>query len=573
MPWTPEQTEHVIKCRRDPAYFLDTFAWMDSDYGIIPFNMGRTPEESHYYQREALEHLKAGENIVMLKNRRAGLSWLASGFIAWGINFHRGWNALLLSKEESKAINLLAKVKFILKNLAFKDAKTLEQATRASWLTSDLFEPDNQQHFGRVWRDKTGKVNSVSSAISLTTTKKSGIGEKAKFVFIDEVQFIENQDEIFGSVLITAALNGNWMMGSNAGQQAGTRFHHLCLQGRAKQNKSYWYREVWPWESGITDEIIAKSSETYTEDIKRQEWYLEFGQPGNAVFNQVHLTACYKPPDLYPEVKDILDAYRHKVMSSRGLFGYYGGIDNAVGKAHKKSKEKDWNVATFLTYDGVQAFTHHDQEPLAKWAGETINENGTLTSTIGTVSRLHAQWPGLAITEEEGPGYVLLNRYIQPEDGLSELRSVSMKQQTKSRIIKNLIIAIESHAIVITDERTYQQLSVYEYGEQPDTYGAPIGMNDDAVMALAMALDGLTRFGGFSLDLGGKTLDQLVFNPQAQPKELTIEGAIPSLFLPDNGERLSSLMPGPFEEVTLADRRFMLPDDLLGDFDVLSRRY
>lgn len=571
MPWTKEQTEHVIRCKRDPAYFIDTFAWMDSDYGIIPFKMGRTPDESHYYQREALAHLVAGENIVMLKNRRAGLSWLACAFIAWGINFNRGWNALLLSKEESKAISLLAKVKFILKNLAFKDGDTLETSTKTPWLTVPEFEPDNQQHFARPFRDNKGNINSYSSAISLTTTKKSGIGEKAKFVFVDEVQFIENQDELFGSVLITAALAGSWMMGSNAGQQAGTRFHHLCLQGRAKQNKSYWYREVWPHESGITEEIIAKSSEAYTEDVKRQEWYLEFGQPGNAVFNQVHLTACYKPPELYPEVQTLLDSYRHKVINGKGMWGYYGGFDSAVGKAHKKSKEKDWNVGTFLTYDGIQAFTHIDQEPLSKWAGETIND-GSLQSTIGTVSRLHAQWPGLALTEEEGPGYVVLNRYVQPDDGISELRSLSMKQSTKSRIIKNLIIAIESHALVITDERTYQQLSVYEYGEQPDTYGAPIGMNDDCVMALAMALDGLTRFGGFELNLGGKSLDQLVFNPSGyEPKELTIEGSIPSLFLPDSGERMSSLLPGPFEDVELADRRFF--PDIGDEFDVFSRRY
>ena len=566
MPWTEEQTREVVRCRQDPAYFIDTYCWMDSDYGIIPFNMGKTPEQSHYYQREALEHLKRGENVVILKNRRAGLSWLASAYIAYGINFFRGWNALLLSKEESKAVNLLAKVKFILKNLALRGAPTLEQATKTSWLTSDLFEPDNQQHFGRVWRDNKGRVNSVSSAISLTTTKKSGIGEKAKFVFIDEVQFIENQDEVFGSVLITAALNGNWMMGSNAGSQSGTRFHQLCLEGKAGRNKSYWYREVRPHESGITDEIIAKSSETYTEDVKRQEWYLEFGQPGNAVFNEIHLAACYKPPHLYPEVQTLLDNYRQKVINGRGLYGYYSGVDNAVGKTHRKSSAKDYNFFTTLTYDGIQAFTYYDKEPLAKWAGETIND-GSLSSTIGTVSRLHAQWPGIALTEEEGPGYVVLNRYVDPGDGMSELRAVSMKQATKSRIIKNLIIAIESHAIVITDEETYQQLRVYQYGELPDTYGAPIGMHDDAVMALALALDGLNRYGGFELNLGGKALEALFFNPQGYAPSIVIpSGVIPNIFDP-SAERIV----GDIFETYVPGERLSLPGGVFDD--VYSGRY
>lgn len=560
MPWSKEQTEHAIRCKRDPIYFLDTFAWMDSDYGIIPFNMGKEVGDSHYYQRETLQHLLAGENVVLLKNRRAGLSWLAAAYIAWGINFNRGWNALLLSKEESKAINLLAKVKFILKNLAFKDGPTLESSTKAGWLTVSEFEPDNQQHFGRPFRDAYGKINSTSSAISLTTTKKSGIGEKAKFVFIDEVQFIENQDEVFGSVLITAALNGIWMMGSNAGQQAGTRFHHLCLQGRAKENKSYWYREVWPWESGITQEIIDKSKEAYTEDIARQEWYLEFGQPGNAVFNATHLAACYKPPDLYPEVKVALDNYRQEVIKSKGRVAYYVGVDSAVGKTHKKSNEKDFNFFTVLTYNGIQAFSYYDKKPLSHWAGETIQGDNGPEYTKGKVSELHAQWPGLALIEEEGPGYVVLNRYVDPQDGVSEMRPVSMKQSTKNRIIKNLIIAIESHAIVITDEKTYQQLSVYEYGETPDTYGAPLGMNDDAVIALALALDGLTRFGGFELTIGGKGLDHLILNP-TRNEEIKPSGFIPQL--PANGLRVVSPMDSDLPDIGALDEhlgRFNVPD-------------
>ncbi len=533
-PWTNEKIEQVLRSAEDPLYFLDTFGWMDSDYGVIPFNIGKALGEDFFYQREVMEHLIAGENIVVLKSRRVGLSWIAAAYAAWGINFNRGWNALLVSKGEKEAISLLRKVKFILFNLAYKDSDNIERATLCPWLCNDV-QVDNQTMFAIGHSDDYGKPTVLSSVQSLTTTKKSGIGEKSKFVFIDEVQFIDHQDELFGSVLTTAARNGHWMLGSNSGA-AGTRFHHLCLKGQMKENHTYWYREVWPDEAGIDQDTIDKASETYSEDVKKQEWYLQFAQSGSAVFNSTHLAACYKPLDMNPDLEAELEAYRNEVMRpGNSILQYYSGVDSAVGKSSKS----DFNCFSAVTANGVQAFCHLGKEPLSIWAGSSSSIGGVPVIQQGLVEQLHADWPGLLCIEEDGPGYTVINQYNLPHNHLCDMRTVSMRQVTKSRIIKNLILAVETHTITITDAQTYQQMTLFQHGDKPDTYGAPKGFNDDAVISLALAWDNLLRSSTVEISVTNKNIPTTKYEQQDD-----LGKVFPAnLRLPANNVRLSSFTP------------------------------
>lgn len=577
--WNNTEVQHAVSCVQDPLYFLDNFAWIDADEGIMPFKVGKSPGEDFFYQYEIIQHLLNQENIAILKSRRVGLSWIASFYAAWLINFHRGVNVLFLSRKESDAISLVAKVKFILMNLAYKDSDDITTATPADFLKNKI-AIDKQQMIGIGHLNEHGEVSSISKVTALTTTKRSGQGEKAKFVFVDEVQSIDNQEEVFAAALLTAARAGHWMMGSSAGD-VGTRFHHICMQGQAGENKTYWYRWVAPDEAGITEETIEKASETLTDDMVQQEWYGIFRQPGNAVFDAVHLAACFKPPDMYPEIKQKLEEYRQKVLTSNGLYKYYSGVDSAVGKVHRKSNEKDYNYWISLTNDGVEAFTYYDKKPLSSWAGQNLTmENGQTVNAMGKVSELHSEWPGLATIEENGPGLVVISRHVLPNDSFSTIRPIDIKHQIKSRIIKHLIIAIESHTIVITSEKTYQHLSMLQYGELPDTYTCAMGFNDDGVMALAEGYDGLLSEGGQELLFGsGKSIDTLERMPYDKAYHDLIDlrnaSIAPAIaFRTPEGMRLSSAMPYPLEDhPRLADPRYMVKEEILRQINEKQRKF
>jgi hypothetical protein len=169
---------------------------MDADEGVCQFNIGREAGDDFYYQREMLHRFMAGENIIILKSRRAGLSWIAAAICAWGVNFNRGWNALLVSRSEKESISLLRKVKFILNNLSYKDHVDLTQATPTVWLRNQIVV-DNQQTLAIGHANEQGEITTQSIVQSLTTTKHSGRGEKTKFVFVDEVGLIKIQSTSF----------------------------------------------------------------------------------------------------------------------------------------------------------------------------------------------------------------------------------------------------------------------------------------------------------------------------------------------------------------------------------------
>lgn len=483
---TPQQLAEFFKCQFSPIYFAKTFAWiMQSETSeVIPFN-------PLSYRLKILKKLYKGKNLLGKKSRRVGWSWTVALFVAWLINFRPGVRVLFLSKNEDDAKDLLAKVRFILRNLAYHDAKEFEDATLAPWLLNHI-ETDNQTTLSIGFHNDEGKVTKVSTVESLTTTGQSGRSRGATLIFIDEFGFIKPDDEkTWTAIKPTVARGGQWVACSTCNGVGGV-FHRLCMQAERGDNKKFDYMVTHWTETEITPEQYEEAIEGMDEQSIAQEWEMDFAQSGDPAFNATHLAACYKPPDEYPEIKEFIEEYHRKVGE------YYLGVDSALGKAHRASNLKDYNSLTALSNNGIQCFTENNKASLAKWAGYTQDD----TEIPGMVSLLHAKYPGTMYIEENGPGSTVINRHKVPTDAISQIVPIPMTQKTKSRIINNLAIAVESHQIIITDLFTYQCMLVYQRGDQPGTWNAPKGYNDDPVMALALAWDALVREQNYVIDLG-----------------------------------------------------------------------
>lgn len=503
-----------------PEYFVENFCWLqqkasagvsDRD-SILPFEMGKDPSEAHFFQRKILRWLHKRKNVLTLKSRRVGCSWIAAAYAAWMINFYQNVNVLFISRNGSEARKILAKVKFVLKNLAYHDTDDLRKATRAPWLKGE-FAADNQERIAVAYKDDEGQVVTTSEVLSFNNTDDAARGEDATFVVFDELAFYEHPDVTWSSAMKTLARGGHWMAISTP-SGIGDVFHRMCEQGdlveigqAKKEQLGYEYIKIHWSEAGITQDMVDMSNIGSTDELAAQEWEFNFITPGSVVFHPTHLLACFKPTQDHPEVAVELEKYRAEVMKLDGQLFYYSAADSAVAKRHRKSNRKDFQAFTALTKSGIQAFAHVDQEPLSEWAGMSIPENGRMVDVPGTVTKLHAEWPGWLQIEEDGPGHTVINRYQHPPDTFSTMHPVSMKHLLKRGIIQRLILKIEAHAIVITDLRTYQQLSVFQ---QVDTniFSAPLGYNDDLVMALALANDALEQHGSLAFPWGD-TADQL----------------------------------------------------------------
>lgn len=574
----PEQIRELSKCAKDAEYFIETFCWLEQrasagvsdENAVIPFEMGKAPNESHFFQRKILRWLKQQENVLTLKSRRVGCSWIAAAYAAWLINFHKDVSVLFISRNGDAAKRILSKVKFVLKNLAYHDDDDIRRATSADWLLGEKYN-DNLQHFSIGYRNTRGDVSRISEVVSLNNTDDAGRGDDATFVVFDELAFYEHADETWSSAIKTLARGGHWMAVSTP-SGIGDVFHRLCSQAElAEQGKldhelDYKFIKIHWTDAGITEEQVRKSNVGSTEELIQQEWEFHFLAPGTAAFHPTHLAACYKPTSEYPDVSRELAMYQREVVKQDGRLYYFTGVDSAVGKAHRKRSEKDWNAFVALTKSGIQACAYADQKPLSTWAGKTVDDGqGGKFEIKGKVSMLHEDWPGFMQIEEEGPGYTVINNYESPRDTFSTMKAVSMKHQFKRGIIERLIIKIEAHAIAITDLQTFQQLQVFQRGDKPGQFGAPPGYNDDLVMSLALASDGIDQLGNIEFSWGSDVdnLDRAsivnIMGTGTTPYERIPSGPKIQVAIPENSLRDSDRV----ESQDFFDQGDSLPYDIL----------
>lgn len=92
----------VARCRRDPAYFVDTYCNIfDPVAGAwIPFILW--PE-----QRDTLHAIDNNKLVIVLKARQLGLSWLVLCYMLWLMLFHPIVVGLVFSRRDDEAVYLL----------------------------------------------------------------------------------------------------------------------------------------------------------------------------------------------------------------------------------------------------------------------------------------------------------------------------------------------------------------------------------------------------------------------------------------------------------------------------------
>lgn len=497
---TEAQIRELIRCYHDPIYFIENYCWIE-----IKEQSKIVPAKLYPYQRLMLEWLIAGKSGLVLKSRRVGASTVVAMWLGHKVNFQRGVNALLLSRNEDAAKKLLSKVKFSLLNLRRHTSDEFALAEDASWMVNTF--TSNQQLLSVGWQDDQGNVVSTSEVASLTTTSESGRGDSATFVFIDEMAFLQDQEGASRSARLTTTRGGHWLAVSTP-NGVGNAFHSLCMRAERNENRSYHYLKVHWSEADMTENMVSAAVEGMSEDSRLQEMELEFLSTGDPVFKHVHLAACYKPIDEYPEVAKELIEYRDKVRDSRGEFTYYSGVDSAVGKLSKKDSKRDYHSLSVLTKSGIQAFAYHDKQmTLTDWAGNVEQlPNVGMYHREGKVSKLHREFPGLMHVEINGPGQAVYLNHKLPDDIYSQIVAKQTNIKTKDQLIRQLIIAVESHAIIITDKFTYQCMSVFQRGTVAGTYSAPTGeYYDDPVISLALAWDALLSAGAIDFSWGQST--------------------------------------------------------------------
>ena len=106
-----ERVKEILKCGRDPVYFLNNYAKISHpQQGLISF-------KTYEFQDDLLTSFQDARFNIILKARQLGISTITAGYVVWLMLFHRDKNVLVMATKFGTATNLVKKVKSILKHI------------------------------------------------------------------------------------------------------------------------------------------------------------------------------------------------------------------------------------------------------------------------------------------------------------------------------------------------------------------------------------------------------------------------------------------------------------------------
>jgi hypothetical protein len=212
--------KEIHKCRKSPAYFLDTYGQIyDAVSGEwVTFRLWPA-------QMRTIQIIAAHRLMVILKARQLGLTWLVLGFALWLMLFCPAATVLLFSRRDDEAVDLLGtRLRGMYDRLP-------------TWLKVRAFGVDN---------DHEWELSNGSRVLAFPTT--AGDSYTASLAIVDEADLVPDLDRLMRAVKPTIDGGGRMVLLSRADKsQPHSPFKRIYQA--AKQRLTEWVPVFLPWDA------------------------------------------------------------------------------------------------------------------------------------------------------------------------------------------------------------------------------------------------------------------------------------------------------------------------------------
>jgi hypothetical protein len=219
-PGAERYRKEIRKCRKSPAYFLDTYALIydATSRDWIPFRLWSA-------QMGTLQTIKDNRLVVILKARQLGLTWLVLGFALWLILFHPAATVLLFSRRDDEAVDLLGtRLRGMYDRLP-------------GWMRVRSFGANN---------DHEWELSNGSRVLAFPTT--AGDSYTASLAIVDEADLVPDLDRLMRAVKPTIDGGGRMILLSRA-DKANPESPFKKVYQAAKEKKTAWVPVFLPWNA------------------------------------------------------------------------------------------------------------------------------------------------------------------------------------------------------------------------------------------------------------------------------------------------------------------------------------
>lgn len=208
------------RCSKSPEYFITKYVYIQMTNG------GRGKFILYEFQKKLLHLLHTRDRLIILKSRQLGITTLSSAYALWLMVFRKDQSILALAPDQDKARGILDKIHFAYDELP-------------NWLLTLAGAQASEKAKLRITLDNGSKAVAASGA------SKSARGKTATFLVLDEVAFIDDAEELWGSAQQTLSTGGSAILLSTPNGASGLFYE---LYSKAEQGEGEFIPVKLKWD-------------------------------------------------------------------------------------------------------------------------------------------------------------------------------------------------------------------------------------------------------------------------------------------------------------------------------------
>ncbi len=418
----------------------------DPEKGIIPF-------EAWPHLKELYNLSRLHNQLIILKARQIGVSWLWAAIGLWEVLFFTGRNVAIFSK---KGVDSTEMMKGRIRNVIYDELPR--------WMQAPLGK-DNDEILEFV--------ATKSKVQAFPATEDAGRSGSATLVILDEWAFHEHADVNWSAISPTAERGR--IIGISTANGKANKFYELWSAAKAGENDLFPVFINWTARPGRTTEWWERQKKNLGTKMALQEYPL--------YENDAFLVSG----DCFFEIDDLHDMDTYNAVRRLGpslVFTeydpdrqYVAAIDTALGKSDNR---RDVSVLQILDREtGEQVAILRARIPLEEWS-------------IAALRLLEDYGSPTVIIESQPQGELvalifLANSYPRVWQRDKDTHTIHSTPGLRQTIINDLAMSIRTEDMEIHDEYTINECLGFTWNEKKNKFMASGSGHDDTVMALAWA--------------------------------------------------------------------------------------
>lgn len=453
-----ELKKEILKCGKDPSYFLDNYAKIvHQERGIIPF-------KTFKFQKDLLKDFHDFRYNVILKGRQLGISTIVAGYVAWMMLFYKEKNVLVMATKQNTAIEIVDKVRDMVESVPefLKIAKVIT---------------NNRTKF---------ELSNGSKIQGVPTSKDAGRGQALSLLIIDEAAFVDDMDDLWTGLLPTVSTGGRCIALSTP-NGVGNWFHKTYVDAESAKNNFKPTKLPWGVHPEYDEEWFKNITKNMSQREIAQEFECNFNASGETVITPGDIVRL-KELICEPKYKTWIDRNYHVWSEFQNGGSYLLVADVSRGDG------KDYSV--------FHVFDVKNMEQVAEYQGKVDPDN--FAKLIFDAGREYGNC--MVVVENNNIGYSVITKLVDMsyaniyystkgdnnfvDSSAAQYTSNSVPGFTTTMKTRPLIIAkleefIRNKIVKINSQRFLNELDTFVWvNGRPE---AQKGYNDDLVMSAAIA--------------------------------------------------------------------------------------